>query len=129
MTKVVAEFSDTFSHFYYATLEMFQAALNNYSMLKLCFFKSTPTNTHATTAYFIVELPQNRGRSMFIFFFFATDCFITQAFFLLKGKLKDIINYFSYEISNDIIQCYQFICWILPLVPLTGSNFDWHYSV
>ena len=36
--KDVADFSDKFSHFQYVTLEMFKAALNNYSMLKLRFF-------------------------------------------------------------------------------------------
>ena len=40
--KDVAEFSDKFSHFQYATLEMFKAALNNYSMLKLRFFNQHP---------------------------------------------------------------------------------------
>ena len=35
--------------------------------------------------------------------------FYYAAFFPLKGKLKDIIIHFPYEISNDIIQCYQFI--------------------
>ena len=35
--KDVAEFSYKFSHFQYATLEMFNAALNNYSILKLRF--------------------------------------------------------------------------------------------
>ena len=36
--KDVAEFSNKFSHFQYATLEMFKGAINNYSMLKLRFF-------------------------------------------------------------------------------------------
>ena len=40
--KDVAEFSDKFSHFQYAPLEMFKAALNNYSMLKLRFFNQHP---------------------------------------------------------------------------------------
>ena len=40
--KDVAEFSDKFSHFQYATLEMFKAALNNYSVLKLRFFNQHP---------------------------------------------------------------------------------------
>ena len=40
--KDVAEFSDKFSHFQYATLEMFKAALNNYSMVKLRFFNQHP---------------------------------------------------------------------------------------
>ena len=35
--KDVAEFSYKFSHVQYATLEMFNAALNNYSILKLRF--------------------------------------------------------------------------------------------
>ena len=40
--KDVADFSDKFSHFQYVTLEMFKAALNNYSMLKLHFFNQCP---------------------------------------------------------------------------------------
>ena len=36
--KNVAEFSDKFFHFQYATREMCKGALNNYSMLKLRFF-------------------------------------------------------------------------------------------
>ena len=35
--KNVAEFSDKFFHFQYATVEMFKRALNNHSMLKLLF--------------------------------------------------------------------------------------------
>ena len=34
--------SKDFSHFQYAALEMFKAALNNYSMLKLRFFNQHP---------------------------------------------------------------------------------------
>ena len=41
--KNVAEFSDNFFRFQYATLEMFKRALNNYSLVKLRFFKSTRT--------------------------------------------------------------------------------------
>ena len=40
--KDVAEFSDKFFHFQYATLEMRKGALNNYSMLKLHFFNQHP---------------------------------------------------------------------------------------
>ena len=40
--KDAAEFSDKFSHFQYATLEMFKVALNDYSMLKLRFFNKHP---------------------------------------------------------------------------------------
>ena len=42
MRKDVAEFSDKFFHFQYATLEIFKGALNNYSMLKLRFFNQHP---------------------------------------------------------------------------------------
>ena len=42
-----AEFSDKFWHFKCAILEMFKAALNNYSMLKLCFL----INTHTFAMY------------------------------------------------------------------------------
>ena len=38
----VAEFSDKFSHFQYATMEMFKAALNNYLMLELHFLNKYP---------------------------------------------------------------------------------------
>ena len=64
--KNVAEFSDTSSHFQYATLENFKAALNKYSMLNYVFLINTHTFSFST--YFIVELPQNRGRSVSIFF-------------------------------------------------------------
>ena len=40
--KDIAKFSDKFSYFQYATLEMFKAALNNYSMLKLLFNQHPP---------------------------------------------------------------------------------------
>ena len=40
--KNVAEFSDTFFHFQYATLEMFKGTLNNYSMLMLLFKQHPP---------------------------------------------------------------------------------------
>ena len=58
-------------------------------------------------------------------FLFTTASFITQLSFSLKGKLKYIIIHFPYEISNDIIQSYQFSRRILPLI---ASNVDWHYS-
>ena len=38
----VAEFSDKFFHFRYATREMCKGALNNYSMLKSLFFNQHP---------------------------------------------------------------------------------------
>ena len=40
--KNVAEFSDKFFHFQYATLETFKGALNNYTMLKLLFNEHPP---------------------------------------------------------------------------------------
>ena len=40
--KNVAEFSDKFFHFQYATREMCKGALNSYSMLKLRFFNQHP---------------------------------------------------------------------------------------
>ena len=41
--KNIAECSDKFFHFQYATLEMFKGALNNYSMLKLLFKQHPPS--------------------------------------------------------------------------------------
>ena len=35
-------------------------------------------------------------------FLFATASFITQSFFPLRGKLKDIMIHFLYDITNDI---------------------------
>ena len=40
--KNVGEFSDTFFHFQYLTLEMIKGALKNYSMLKLLFKQHPP---------------------------------------------------------------------------------------
>ena len=40
--KDVAESCDKISHFQCTTLEMFKAALNNFSMLKLSFFNQHP---------------------------------------------------------------------------------------
>ena len=40
--KNIAEFSDKFFHFQYATLEMFKVALNSYTMLKLLFNQHPP---------------------------------------------------------------------------------------
>ena len=40
--KDIAEFSDKCSYFQYAILEMFKLALNNCSVLKLCFFNQHP---------------------------------------------------------------------------------------
>ena len=40
--KNVAEFSDKFFHFQYATREMCKGALNHYSMVKLRFFNQHP---------------------------------------------------------------------------------------
>ena len=45
VSKDVAEFSDKFFHFQYATLEMFKGALDNYSMLKFLI------NTHTFAMY------------------------------------------------------------------------------
>ena len=40
--KNLAEFSDKFFHFQFATLETFKGALNNYTMLKLLFNQHYP---------------------------------------------------------------------------------------
>ena len=57
------------------------------------------------------------GVEQYLSFFICHSFFYYAAFFPLKGKLKDIIN-FPYEISNDIIQCYQFSHRLLLLLPL-----------
>ena len=80
----VAGFKDKFYHFQYATLEMFNEAFNNSSMLKLRFFPSTSTLLQClvkTSPISIMQLfrtgnhifcrriAQNRGRSLSIFFY------------------------------------------------------------
>ena len=111
-------FSDQLSHFQYATLEMFKTVLKNYSMLQLRFLinthifamycKNVFLQYYATThnysghqnTHFIVELPQNRGRSM-SFIFYLLQLLLLRSLFLLERRLKDIIIHFPYEISND----------------------------
>ena len=44
------------------------------------------TNQGHQTTYFIVELPQNRGRSISIFFLLAIASFITQLFSTFHAK-------------------------------------------
>ena len=55
--KDVAEFSNKFSHFQYGTLEiLINAALNNYSMLKLRFFNQHPHFYNVTSPISIMQL-------------------------------------------------------------------------
>ena len=95
--KNVAEFSDKFFHFQYATLEMFKEALNNYTMLKLLFNQHSPfynvlknvlhqyyaTNQDTKPHILLSNCPQI-GVEQCLAFLFATASFITQAFFLQK---------------------------------------------
>ena len=103
--KDIAKFSDKFSFSQYATLEMFKAALNNYSMLKLFFLINTLTFTclvktspisimqliRTPNHIFYCRFALNRARPIFIFFIW-NNFFYCAAFF-----------HFPYEISNDII--------------------------
>ena len=80
--KDVAEFSDKFSYFQYAALEMFKVALNNYSMRKLFFLINTLTftcivKTSPISIMQLIRTPNhifyrrfapNRGGSISIFF-------------------------------------------------------------
>ena len=110
--KDVAEFSDKFYHFQYATLEMFKAVLNNYSMLKWRFLINTLTFAmyckNAPHQYYATNQdtkPQNCPKiavDQCLFFFICHSFFYCTGFFSLEGKLKDIIH-FPHEISNDII--------------------------
>ena len=118
MRENVAEFSDKFFHFQYAALEMFKKALNNYSVLKLHFFQSTPTffqfivKTSLISIMQLIRTPNNIFYHIIapkiwvdhcLSFFICHRLFYYAAFFLLKGKLKYSIIHFPYEISNDII--------------------------
>ena len=94
--KDVAEFSDKFSYFQYPTLEMFKAALNNYSVLKCFFLINTLTFTCIVKTYPIgimqlIRTPNHifyrrRCRSVSISFLFATASFITQLFSTFRTK-------------------------------------------
>ena len=136
--KIVPIFAISFSISSMQLLEMFKVALNNYSVLKLHFFK---INTHTfamycknvshqyyatnqdTKPHILSESCSKIGVDQRLSFFICHSFFYYAAFFPLKGKLKDIIH-FPYEISNDIIQCYQFGRQILPLLPLIAPNVD-----
>ena len=93
--KNVAEFSDNFFHFQYATLEMFKGALNNYSLVKLRFFKSTPTLLQCiikTSPISVMQLIRTLNHIFYhriapkigveqsLSFLFATDSFTMQPF-------------------------------------------------
>ena len=61
----------------------------------------------------IVELPQNRGRSIYVFFICQ---FLLLRFFSLKGKLKYLIIHFPYKLSNAILLSIQ-LSKTVPVVP------------
>ena len=127
--KIVPIFAISFSISSMQLLEMFKVALNNYSVLKLHFFK---INTHTfamycknvSHQYYATNQDTKIEVGQRLSFFICHSFFYYAAFFPLKGKLKYIIIRLPYEISNDIIQSYQFIRWILPLLPLIASNVD-----
>ena len=133
--KNVAGFSDKFFHFHYATLEMCKGVLNNYSMLKLLFLTNTHTfamycknvshqyyaTNQDTKPHILSQSCPKIGVDQRLSCFICHSFFYYAAFFPLKGKLKLIIC-LQYEISNDIIQSYQFSHQILPLLPLIASN-------
>ena len=131
--KIVPIFAISFSISSMQLLEMFKVALNNYSVLKLHFFK---INTHTfamycknvshqyyatnqdTKPHILSESCSKIGVDQRLSFFICHSVFYYAGLFPLKGKLKYIIIRLPYEISNDIIQSYQFSCRILPLLPL-----------
>ena len=105
VTKNVVEFSDKFFHFQYATLEMFKGELNNYSLVKLLFFKSTPTLLQCIVKRSPISIMQlirtpnhifyhgitpKIGVDQCISFFICHSFFYSAVFFPLKGKLKYI---------------------------------------
>ena len=106
--KNVAEFSDKFSHFQYATREMCKAALNNYSMLKLRFPISTHTfamycknvshqyyaTNQDTKPHILSESCPQNGIDQCV-------SFICHSFFYYAVFFP--LNHFPYEISNIIL--------------------------
>ena len=105
--KNVAEFSDKFFHFQYATREICKGELNNYSMLILHLF-----NRHHTFAMYCKNIshqyyatnqdtkphilswnyPQNRGRSMSVFF-------ICHSFYNAAFPLKSSLSFFLWKVN------------------------------
>ena len=99
--KDIAEFSDKFSYFQFATLKMFKAALNNYSMLKLCFLINSHTFTcivktspisimqliRTPNHIFYRRIAQNRVRSIPIFFYLP-QLLLLRSFFPLSVRNK-----------------------------------------
>ena len=79
-----------------------------------------------TKPHILLENCPKIGVDQCLYFFICHSFFYYAVFFPLKGKLKYIIIHFPYEISNDILKCYQFSRRILPLI---APNVDWHYSV
>ena len=97
--KNVAEFSDKFFHFQYATLEMFKGALNNYTMLKLLLNQHSPfcnvlknvfhqyyaTNQDTKPHILLSNCPQI-GVEQCLAFLFCHSFFYYAGFFPSKGK-------------------------------------------
>ena len=127
-----------FFHFQYAAREMCKGTLNNYSMLKLRgFFINTHTfaiycknishryyaTNQDTKPHILSQSCPKIGVDQRLSIFIYCSFFQYAAFFPLKGKLKYIIR-LPYEISNDVIQSYQFSRRILLLLSLIASNVD-----
>ena len=137
--KNLAEFSEKFFHFKYATRKMCKGALSNYSMLKLrVFLISTHTfaiycknfshqycaTNQDNKLHILLQNCPKIGVDQCLSFFICHSFFYYAAIFPLKGKLKYIIIHFPYEISNDIIQSYQFSRGILFLLSLIAPNVE-----
>ena len=117
-----AQVNDKFYNFQHATLEIIKGVFNDCSVLKLRLFSvKTPTLLQRIVKrspisimqliktpkhIFYGRVAQNKVRLMSIFFI-CHSLFCYAAFFHLKGKLKDSTHY-PYDISNNMIQCYQF---------------------
>ena len=86
-----------------------------------CIVKTSPISImrliRTPNHIFYHRIAPKQSRAMSIFFYLP-QLLLLRSFFHLKGKLKDI--YFPYEISNDIIQFYQFSRRILTLLALTA---------
>ena len=113
--KDIAEFSDKSSYFQYATLEMFKAALNNCSMLKLFFLINTLTFTCIvkTSPISIMQIIRTPNHIFYRriapkwgqinIFLFSTASFITQLFSTFRTKevilysvINTVVRYCSY---------------------------------
>ena len=109
MRKDVVKFSDKFSHFQYLTMEMFKAALNNYSMLIHAFAMYCKNVSHQyyatnqdTKPHILSYNYPKIGLDQCLSFFICYCFFYYTAFFSFEKYIKRHIIHFLYKINKDV---------------------------